>query len=116
MRLLILLTMLAAAPAHASELWCMPDKICRNDACRTNTNTESSVRLNDMNAANPILRSGAEDVAMTKTHDAGVVQWQGQTAFGATEILAMRKSDMTFTMISRGQTGDRIATGLCEVQ
>ena len=119
MRLLILLVTLAAAPAQASELWCMPDKICTNDKCNKNTDTESSVRLHDPDGATPVMRAYVEDIAMAKIRDDDQVHWQGVTMLADTSItmtLALRKSDMTFTLSQFGAFGDMISTGLCEVQ
>lgn len=119
MRVLILIAVLAAAPVEAAEMWCMPDKICTNDTCKKNTDTESSVRLHDPDGATPVMRAYAEDISVTKIKDDTKVVWQGTAPLADTSItitLALRKSDMTFTLSQFGDFGKIISTGLCEVQ
>lgn len=114
---LIVLAMIAPSPLLAKELWCMPDTICRSSgACHGTTDTEASVRLQDMEAAATSLRSHAEDVPMARTHSGVVVQWQGVNEAGSDEILAWRPADGAFVYLIRSDGKERRATGLCEVQ
>ena len=114
---LILLALLAPGGAMAAQLWCMPDTICRTGgACHATTDTETSVRLNDKDSATPSLRTHAEDVALTRTHNGASVQWQGVSADGADEILAWRPADGSFVYLIRSQGREVRATGRCDIQ
>ena len=116
MRHVMLVALLAPFPVQASELWCMPTEICRNDTCKPTNDEESSVRLTDPDGS-ASLRAHAESIAMTKTYDGPVQQWEGLNKDGAAEILAVRRSDMEFTHLElRSDGSQRTATGLCEVQ
>jgi hypothetical protein len=116
----LLLALLIPIPAHAVDLWCMPDKICAGENCAIEFDEESSLRLTDPNGANPSLRSHAETIAMTKTHNADTVQWEGTDAQGEPEILAYRPATRRFTyLVGRDDLADYAqykATGVCEVQ
>lgn len=107
---------LAAGPAAAADLWCMPERLCRDGDCRPTQDEEASVRLRDFDAARPVLRSHAEDVPMRLTHDGATRQWQGRDAAGATQILAWRRQDDAFVYLRRLDGRDWTATGRCEVQ
>jgi len=107
----------APVPAHAAELWCMPAEVCRDAACKPTTDEESSVRLTDPDGPAPSLRAQAETIAMTKTYDGPVQQWEGLNDSGAAEILAMQTSDMAFTYLRLHPDGSQAtATGICERQ
>jgi hypothetical protein len=120
MKCFFLLAFMLPLPAHATDLWCMPDKICAGDNCAIAFDEESSLRLTDPDGANPSLRSHAETIPMTKTHNADTVQWEGVDDHGEPEILAYRPATMRFTyLVGRDDLADYAqykATGVCEVQ
>jgi hypothetical protein len=113
---LLFAALTAPGISKAAELWCMPDTLCNATGCKPTTNEEVSVRLQDLQASTTTLRTHAEDVAMERTRDGDVVQWQGVNANGAAEYLAWRQSDMEFTYLIRSDGREYSATGLCEVQ
>lgn len=109
--------MLTALPAHAAELWCMPDTSCRGETCRATDDEESSIRLHDPDGRSPVLRAMAEDVPMTKTHDGAVVQWEGKGEWDRTLVLAMRLDDMAYVFSIRSSDGEiGKYSGRCENQ
>jgi hypothetical protein len=116
MKPLLFLMLLTPVPAFATELWCMPDKICYGTDCGAQFDEESSLRLTNPDGPAPSLRSYAEDIAMIKTRDAETVQWEGVNAEGIPEILAMNPSSLRFTYLIGTGPEDYKATGLCEVQ
>jgi hypothetical protein len=120
MKRIVLLAFVFPLPAYATDLWCMPDKICAGDNCAIAFDEESSLRMTDPDGPAPTLRSHAETIAMTKTHNADTVQWEGTDAHGEPEILAYRPATMRFTyLVGRDDLADYAqykATGLCEVQ
>lgn len=119
LKIFLLTAALTPAPVLAAELWCMPDKICTNDKCQQNTDTESSVRLRDPDGAKPVMRAYAEDIAVTKSETKTKVQWYGVSNIGTANVsmtLAMRKSDLKFTLDQSGAFGEIVSTGQCEVQ
>lgn len=114
----ILASSLALLPhlALAEDIWCMPTTICYPDRCLSEFDEESSVRLSEPFGGAATLRSHAETIPMTLTHEGRVNQWEGTNEQGHVEILAVRQSDMAFTYIERGAGGERTAKGRCEVQ
>jgi hypothetical protein len=120
MKCFFLLAFMLPLPAYATDLWCMPDKICAGDNCAIEFDEESSLRLTDPDGPAPSLRSHAETIAMTQTHDADTVQWEGMNDHGEPEILAYRPATMRFTyLVGRDDIADYAqykATGVCEVQ
>ena len=94
----------------------MPTTLCSDKGCKSTTDEEMSVRLNDLAVGTTTLRTHAEDVSMARTREGDVVQWQGVNASGAAEYLAWRQSDMEFTYLIRSDGYEYSATGLCEVQ
>jgi hypothetical protein len=120
MKRILVLALLTPLPAHATDLWCMPDKICAGTNCAIEFDEESSLRLTDPDGPNPSLRSHAETIPMIKTHDAGTVQWEGVDGHGEPEILAYRPTTRRFTyLVGRDDLADYAqykATGVCEAQ
>jgi len=113
---LTLMVLMAASPATAKELWCMPDEACVNDICQAMTDTESSVRLADLNAASTVMRSAGEDVAMERSEGGGKVAWNGVYEVGISVTLTLTPSDLAYRMVSSGEFGQTVSTGFCEVQ
>ena len=107
---------LLAGPVLAADLWCMPDRLCRDGQCRENRGEEASLRLRDIDGRAPMLRSGGEDVPMRATHAGATRQWQGRDGAGATEILAWRPQDGSFVALRRLEGREWTASGRCEVQ
>ena len=75
MRMLIMMAALAAGPAQAYELWCMPTEVCHGTACTPNSDEERSVRITDPDGPQPMMRAFAEDVAMTQTTAMLCIDW-----------------------------------------
>lgn len=113
---LITLVLLMPANAIAAELWCMPDTLCREAVCKPIADEESSVRLNDLASATPILRMDAKDIAMTRTIDGDTVQWQGDDPDGGIDILAWRRADNAYVLVRKVDGRTFKASGTCEVQ
>jgi len=120
MKRLLLLALLTPLPAHAVDLWCMPEKICAGENCDITFDEESSLRLANPDGPTPTLRSHAETIVMSKTYDADTVQWQGVNDRGEPEILAYRPATMRFTYLvgrdDNPEHGQYKATGVCDVQ
>ncbi len=117
LRLFVILT-LFASPATASELWCMPDTMCRDETCRATTDEESSIRLHDAGTATPTLRSSAEDIPLRRTHEGDVIQWEGVNEHGGAELLAVRTANGAFVYRVKPMNDTVVFTrrGTCEVQ
>ena len=115
---LVVILILTACPAAAFELWCMPDKMCRDDTCRPTDDEEASVRLHDAGTKTPTLRSSAEDIPMRRTHEGDVTQWEGVNGNGGAEVLAVRMATGAFVyrVLPKGDSAVFTARGRCEVQ
>lgn len=105
-----------AGQAAAADLWCMPDRICRGDACKPTRDEETSVRLQDFEAARPVLRAAAEDMPMLRVQEGATLGWRGADGAGATQTLTWRKADGAFAYQRRLDARVWTATGRCEVQ
>jgi len=118
MRLLAVITALVPLPGLAAELWCMPSTICRADgSCHPTDDQESSIRLQDMDAATSSLRSNAQDVAMTRRQTGEFVEWRGVNQSGDAEYLLWRRADMVYNhTIALRDGGTFKAVGHCEIQ
>lgn len=118
MRMLIMMAALAAGPAQAYELWCMPTEVCHGTACTPNSDEERSVRITDPDGPQPMMRAFAEDVAMTQTtEDNDMFRWTGTNQYGITMILDLDATAMSYTMTARlPGNDDSLYTGTCEVQ
>lgn len=113
---MILALTLAAGPAAAADLWCMPDRTCKADRCSASASEEASVRLTGADSAAPVLRSDGEDVAMRALRDGATVEWQGRNRAGGEESLAWSRGDGSFVYQRRLDGATYTATGRCEVQ
>jgi hypothetical protein len=105
-------------PVRAADLWCMPQIECLGARCSATADTEASIRLREPESAAPVLRTHAEDVVMTQTHQGDVIQWQGQNSAGRVEILAVRRSTLDYVYKVAGDPGEAswVDRGRCEVQ
>ncbi len=113
---IILALILAAGPAVAADLWCMPDQICRGGRCMAPQSEETSVRLSGADSSGPVLRSDGEDVPMRAMRDGATVEWQGRNRAGGAESLAWSRSDGSFVYQRHLDGAAYTATGRCEVQ
>jgi hypothetical protein len=117
MKRLFLMAALLPTPALADELWCMPQTICRGEACVETNDEESSIRFADMDAAETTLRTHAEDVTMTRSETDSGAEWSGTNAGGAAESVIWTWADDSFTYtVTHADGTTRTASGTCEVQ
>lgn len=105
-----------AGRAAAADLWCMPDRLCRDETCKPTRDEESSVRLRDYASARPVLRAAAEDVPMRRVQEGATLGWRGTDGAGATQTLTWRQADGAFAYQRRLGGRAWTATGRCEVQ
>jgi hypothetical protein len=121
MRPFILLTVLAASPAYAAALRCTPTENCINDQCTQITDPDSAFLLINAAGPAPILRSGGVDTRMTEMSDGAQTKWQGVQTLAQGQIsisltLALRESDMTYSLSQYGDFGAGVSTGQCEAR
>jgi hypothetical protein len=121
MRPFILLAVLAASPAYAAALRCMPTENCINDQCKQVTDPDNAFLLINAAGPAPILRSGGVDTRMTKMSDGAQTMWQGVQTLAQGQIsisltLALRESDMTYSLSQYGDFGAGVSTGQCEAR
>ena len=118
MRMFILIAALAASPAGAAELWCMPDTLCNaSGECRATTNEETSLRIANLSRKRTTMRSHTETSPMKRTKAGTAVEWRGTNESGATEYVIWSTTTNTFTYTQANQNGDVWkSTGTCEVQ
>ncbi len=98
MRRLILIAALAPLPAlAATELRCMPDRICITGSCDVAITEKAALRLTNPDSAAPALHSLAGIVPMAKTYQrAEHSQWSGVNAAGELEDLELDRKVMRY--------------------
>lgn len=98
MRRLILLAALAPLPAlAASELRCIPDRICIPAGCDTAITETDALRLTHPDSTAPALHSAAGIVPMAKIMQrAEYSLWSGLNAAGERETLHLDRKRMRY--------------------
>ncbi len=124
MRIPFLLSVLATLPAQASDLWCVPEKVCIPGSCDIPINEEHSIRLTHADSIAPVLQSHGQAFAMAKTFErAGFSEWNGINASGEQETMSLHRGSMRFTHLIGGEfvpfVGQQVrykSLGKCEMQ
>ena len=84
-------------PAAASDLLCMPDKICVPGSCAVAITEDSAIRLANPDSVAPLLTSHGETIAMEKTMQRnGQSEWRGVNAAGEYEAVHVDRDRMEF--------------------
>jgi hypothetical protein len=121
MRLLILLALIAAGPAHAATLRCLTAENCINDQCKPVTDPDSAFLLINPDGPAPIFRSKGNDTTMTKRAGDAPMKWQGTQSLADDQIrisitLAIDPANLTYALSQLGEFGTGVSTGQCEVR
>jgi hypothetical protein len=123
-RVPFLLSALSVLPAQASDLLCMPVKVCVPGGCGASVDATSALRLTQVESAAPMLHRNGESIPLNKTFEQrGTSTWKGINASGALETLTFHREFMQFNYNVRADSDQVVggevrykSWGTCEVQ